>query len=61
MKYNTNKTKSTRYRMLAALAALIVGGLILMDVCTAEKPAWDVCYEFSNKNIVWEYARRMQE
>lgn len=40
------------------LMALILAGLVLLNVCWAEEPQWDVCYEMANRNVTWTYAGR---
>lgn len=40
------------------LMALILAGLVLLNVCWAEEPQWDVCYEMANRKVTWTYAGR---
>lgn len=42
---------------VALLAVAVVIGIVI-GRGIAEKPAWDVCYEMTNKNIEWTYAGR---
>ena len=52
-------TKAKRFCKGTLLAlAMIVAGLVLLNVCWAEEPAWDVCYEMANRNVEWTYAGR---
>ena len=56
--YSTGKNGKKRYRILYALPVIIIAALLAMNICTAEEPAWDVCYEMTNRNIEWTYAGR---
>ena len=56
--YNTGRRGKKRYRILYALLAVIIAALLAMNICTAEGPAWDVCYEMANRNVEWTYAGR---
>ena len=42
---------------VALLAVAVVIGIVI-GRGIAEKPAWDVCYEMTNKNVEWTYAGR---
>lgn len=56
--YNTGKNEKKRYRIIYALLAVIIAALLAMNICTAEEPAWDTCYEMTNRKIEWTYAGR---
>ncbi len=56
--YSTGKNEKKRYRIIYALLAVIIAALLAVNICTAEEPAWDVCYEMTNRNIEWTYAGR---
>lgn len=51
-------SRKNRIRKGVALVLMVTVATIIMNLCTAEKPAWDVCYEMANQNIEWTYARR---
>lgn len=42
---------------IAILAVAVVIGIVI-GRGIAEKPAWDVCYDMTNRNIEWTYAGR---
>ena len=42
---------------VALLAVTVVIGIVI-GRGIAEKPAWDVCYDMTNRNIEWTYAGR---
>lgn len=42
---------------VALLAVAVVIGIVI-GRGIAEKPAWDVCYDMTNRNIEWTYAGR---
>ena len=55
MKFNKKKLFS---KGTLILMALILAGMVLLNVCWAEEPQWDVCYEMANRNVSWTYAGR---
>lgn len=56
--YSTKEKGKSRYRIIIALLAVIIAALLALNICTAEEPAWDVCYGMTNRNIEWTYAGR---
>ena len=49
-----------REKIVLVVLCVILAGVIgfLIGSGAAEEPAWDVCYEMTNKNIEWTYAGR---
>ena len=56
MKYTTQHEEKRRYILAIIVIALVFIAGMVTRACEAEKPEWDVCYEFTNKNIEWTYA-----
>ena len=40
---------------VALVVVLVLAG-IMIGRSMADRPAWDVCYDMTNKNIEWTYA-----
>lgn len=57
MKYSTKNEHKARTILVILLAVIIAAG-IAVKICSAEEPAWDVCYDMANKNIEWTWAGR---
>ena len=53
---NNRKNRISKGTMIALIVMVI--GMIILNACWAEEPAWDVCYEMANRNVEWTYAGR---
>lgn len=56
--YNRTNRKSKGQTAAMIMAAAMLAAAIAVNVCVAEDPEWDVCYEMCNQHIEWQYAGR---